>query len=99
MEAEKRWNKALIGGLAHPRSHIRAIEVPRGLPGALLTGPADERLPENEYLLRLGRVKAAMAEAGIDTLCVADPASLNYLTGYDGVVLLRAPVRRGHRRP
>ena len=25
-----------------------------------------------------------MAEAGIDTLVLADPASLNYLTGYDG---------------
>jgi ectoine hydrolase len=40
--------------------------------------------PKSEYLARLGRVKAAMAEAGIDTLCAADPASLNYLTGYDG---------------
>ena len=26
VEAEKRWNKAPIGGLADPRSHIRAIE-------------------------------------------------------------------------
>ena len=40
--------------------------------------------PKSEYLARLGRVKAAMAEAGIETLCAADPASLNYLTGYDG---------------
>jgi ectoine hydrolase len=40
--------------------------------------------PKSEYLARLGRVKAAMAEAGIDTLCAADPASLNYLTGYNG---------------
>ena len=37
-----------------------------------------------EYLDRIARVKAAMAKAGIDTLVVADPASLNYLTGYDG---------------
>jgi Xaa-Pro dipeptidase len=40
--------------------------------------------PRAEYLGRLLRVKAAMAEAGIDTLALADPASLNYLTGYDG---------------
>ncbi|MBN9022995.1 MAG: aminopeptidase P family N-terminal domain-containing protein, partial [Rhizobiales bacterium] len=40
--------------------------------------------PRTEYLDRLGRVKAAMADAGIDTLVLADPASLNYLTGYDG---------------
>ena len=40
--------------------------------------------PKSEYLDRIGRVKSVMAEAGIDTLCVADPASLNYLTGYDG---------------
>ena len=40
--------------------------------------------PKSEYLARLGRVKAAMAEARIETLCAADPASLNYLTGYDG---------------
>jgi Xaa-Pro dipeptidase len=40
--------------------------------------------PRAEYLDRLGRVKAAMAVAGIDTLVLADPASLNYLTGYDG---------------
>ncbi len=40
--------------------------------------------PRAEYLDRFHRVKAAMADAGIDTLVLADPASLNYLTGYDG---------------
>lgn len=40
--------------------------------------------PRSEYVARLARVKEAMAEAGMDTLVVADPASMNYLTGYDG---------------
>jgi ectoine hydrolase len=33
---------------------------------------------------RLGRVRARMAERGIDTLIVSDPANMHYLTGYDG---------------
>ncbi|MEP0324111.1 M24 family metallopeptidase [Bauldia litoralis] len=37
-----------------------------------------------EYAARLARVKASMGEAGADVLVLADPASLNYLTGYDG---------------
>ncbi|GAB4066957.1 M24 family metallopeptidase [Ancylobacter sonchi] len=37
-----------------------------------------------EYLARLARVKARMRERGLDVLVCADPASMNYLTGYDG---------------
>ncbi|MDR6950971.1 Xaa-Pro dipeptidase [Ancylobacter sp. 3268] len=37
-----------------------------------------------EYLGRLKRVKARMRERGLDALVCADPASMNYLTGYDG---------------
>jgi Xaa-Pro dipeptidase len=38
----------------------------------------------DEYLERLGKTKASMTNAGIDLLVVADPANMNYLTGYDG---------------
>lgn len=37
-----------------------------------------------EFLSRIARVKTRMADVGIDLLIVADPANLNYLTGYDG---------------
>ena len=37
-----------------------------------------------EYESRLLRVRARMAAAGIDLLLLADPANMNYLTGYDG---------------
>jgi len=37
-----------------------------------------------EYASRLLRVRARMAAAGIDLLLLADPANMNYLTGYDG---------------
>ena len=37
-----------------------------------------------EYLERLARVKARMAEQGMDLLLVASPANQFYLTGYDG---------------
>ncbi|MEZ5781395.1 MAG: aminopeptidase P family N-terminal domain-containing protein [Rhizobiaceae bacterium] len=37
-----------------------------------------------EFHARLARVKARMAQAGIDVLIAADPANINYLTGYDG---------------
>ena len=39
---------------------------------------------EDEYRGRLAKVRAAMAEAGIDVLVECDPANMNYLTGYDG---------------
>src|SRR5437660_1416948 len=38
----------------------------------------------SEYLARVARVKAAMAERGIDLLLVASPANQFWLTGYDG---------------
>jgi Xaa-Pro dipeptidase len=37
-----------------------------------------------EYRTRLENTKKKMAEAGIEVLIVADPANMNYLTGYDG---------------
>ncbi|MBT6118287.1 MAG: ectoine hydrolase DoeA, partial [Rhodospirillaceae bacterium] len=39
---------------------------------------------KNEYAKRLAKVRAAMAEKGIEVLIEADPANMNYLTGYDG---------------
>ncbi len=39
---------------------------------------------KDEYLERLSKTKSKMAAAGIDVLVVADPANMNYLTGYDG---------------
>lgn len=38
----------------------------------------------DEYLGRIQRTKEKMAAADIDVLVVADPANMNYLTGYDG---------------
>lgn len=40
--------------------------------------------PRQEYLGRIDNVKARMAAAGVDVLLCADPANMNYLTGYDG---------------
>jgi len=39
---------------------------------------------QSEFVARIARVKACMIAAGIDVLICADPANLNYLTGYDG---------------
>jgi Xaa-Pro dipeptidase len=39
---------------------------------------------KNEYLDRLQQTKAHMQAARIEVLVVADPANMNYLTGYDG---------------
>lgn len=38
----------------------------------------------SEYLERIKKTKDRMKDAGIDVLVVADPANMNYLTGYDG---------------
>ncbi|MGB5984592.1 MAG: M24 family metallopeptidase [Desulfobacterales bacterium] len=38
----------------------------------------------NEYLVRLEKTKTRMSEIGIEVLVSADPANMNYLTGYDG---------------
>jgi ectoine hydrolase len=40
--------------------------------------------PTIEYRERIARVKRRMETAGIDVLLCAEPASLNYLCGYDG---------------
>ena len=37
-----------------------------------------------EYLERIRKTKEQMARSGIEVLLVADPANMNYLTGYDG---------------
>jgi ectoine hydrolase len=39
---------------------------------------------KSEYLARIEKTKQSMAAQGIDILVVADPANMNYLTGYDG---------------
>jgi ectoine hydrolase len=39
---------------------------------------------KDEYLDRIEKTKKRMNSAGIDVLIVADPANMNYLTGYDG---------------
>ena len=38
----------------------------------------------SEYHERIRQAKTRMAQQGFDTLLVADPANMNYLTGYDG---------------
>ncbi|MEQ8666026.1 MAG: M24 family metallopeptidase [Rhodospirillales bacterium] len=38
----------------------------------------------SEYRRRIENTKASMAERGLDVLLAADPANMNYLTGYDG---------------
>lgn len=38
----------------------------------------------SEYMARIEKTKARMADAGVDVLVAADPANMNYLTGYDG---------------
>ncbi|MCP9481185.1 M24 family metallopeptidase [Shimia sp. CNT1-13L.2] len=45
--------------------------------------PATDFSPA-EYADRLARTRAAMATRGIDTLIVADPSNMAWLTGYDG---------------
>ncbi len=40
--------------------------------------------PIEEYRDRIGRTKVEMAKRGLHVLIVADPANMNYLTGYDG---------------
>lgn len=37
-----------------------------------------------EYRERVRRTKERMVERGLDALIIADPANMNYLTGYDG---------------
>ncbi len=37
-----------------------------------------------EYAGRLSRIRAAMAQAGLDTLIITDPSNMAWATGYDG---------------
>jgi Xaa-Pro dipeptidase len=37
-----------------------------------------------EYLERLSKVKASMAQRNIETLLISDPSNMHWLTGYDG---------------
>ena len=39
--------------------------------------------PPEEYTARRGRVRQALADAGLDAIYVTNPADLNWLTGYD----------------
>ena len=39
---------------------------------------------DGEYERRIERTRARMAERELDAIVVADPANMNYLTGYDG---------------
>ena len=39
---------------------------------------------KTEYLLRLEKIKEQMEIKGLDLLVLADPANMNYTTGYDG---------------
>jgi len=39
---------------------------------------------KSEYLSRVQKTKERMAKDGVEVLIVADPANMNYLTGYDG---------------
>ncbi|SFL61542.1 M24 family metallopeptidase [Shimia aestuarii] len=45
--------------------------------------PASDFTPK-EYADRLAKTRTAMATRGIDTLIVADPSNMAWLTGYDG---------------
>ncbi len=38
----------------------------------------------NEYFTRLQKTKESMAQQDLEVLLLADPANMNYLTGYDG---------------
>ncbi|GKX33630.1 MAG: ectoine hydrolase DoeA [Rhizobiaceae bacterium MnEN-MB40S] len=51
-----------------------------------MTGNTDKQLPFSldEYAVRLGRVRKAMEEAGIELLVVTDPSNMAWLTAYDG---------------
>lgn len=52
-----------------------------------MTSPRPENhapFPVPEYEERTARTRARMAERDIDVLIAADPANINYLTGYDG---------------
>lgn len=45
--------------------------------------PAED-FSREEFAARLGKTRAAMTAKGIETLIVADPSNMGWLTGYDG---------------
>ncbi|MBS1270633.1 MAG: Ectoine hydrolase [Gammaproteobacteria bacterium] len=49
-----------------------------------LNGTPYTPFPEDEYRQRVARTREKMLEQGIDVLLACDPASINYLSGYDG---------------
>src|SRR5579884_382368 len=63
-----------------------------GTPAGMQWSPANQQrtgrmrplFERQEYLARIARAKARMAERGIDLLLVASPANQFWLTGYDG---------------
>ncbi|WP_254761758.1 M24 family metallopeptidase [Natrinema marinum] len=46
--------------------------------------PREHIFDEAEYERRVDRTKARLREEDLDAIVVADPANMNYLTGYDG---------------
>ncbi|SDC02308.1 M24 family metallopeptidase [Natrinema hispanicum] len=46
--------------------------------------PREQIFDEAEYERRVARTKDRLREADLDAIVVADPANMNYLTGYDG---------------
>ncbi len=46
--------------------------------------PLTQSFATPEYLARIARTRAAMADAGLDALFVTDPSNMAWLTGYDG---------------
>ncbi|GIX14723.1 MAG: ectoine hydrolase DoeA [Paracoccaceae bacterium] len=49
-----------------------------------MAGGRDLPFSAGEYARRLGLVRAAMADAGIEALFVEDPSNMAWITGYDG---------------
>ena len=50
----------------------------------VVTSPYKPPFDDAEFARRLAAVKQRMSDRGIDLLLIADPANMNYLTGYDG---------------
>jgi len=48
------------------------------------TDPYGPPFDDAEFARRIAKTRRRMAAAGLDVLVVADPANMNYLTGYDG---------------
>jgi len=44
----------------------------------------DLNFSRQEYAERLGKIRAAMEQGGIDLLLISDPSNMAWLTGYDG---------------